>query len=117
MRFIAKLLSFVLMLAMCVSALGRTVDSFPAVYNVTGIRSEISSSDYVVMTRYGAEKDGERELVRVPQFGELISALSAPAGFIISLGVLTMLLLLSKKEKPPRQEEASREAAYYSENQ
>lgn len=115
MRFIAKVLSLLLMLAMCVSALGRTVDSFPAVYTVTGIRSEISDSDYVVMTKYGAQDDGERELVRVPRFGEIITALSAPAGFIVSLGVLTVLLLLSKKGTPSAQKENSRGTAYSNE--
>lgn len=101
MRFIARTAAILLLTVMCISALGRTAASFSEAYDLLGVRTENSEGDLAVLTRYGAEKGEEREIARIPGAGAAVTALSAPAGFLVALVVLCALLIAGRKKKAP----------------
>ncbi len=99
-RFIAKLLSFLLMIVVTAAVVCRLSENFSVVYRITGVRGvSTEEGDWELYTARGGE---EAPTLILPKMGMAAERIAEPKGFAVCMGIYLVLLFMGRKRSTPQ---------------
>ncbi len=97
-RLFAKLLSFLLIVALTFAIVCRLSSNFLIIYRITGIKGICTENGS--MEVYTNRADSEKVLIHIPYAGYIMEYVSEPVGFAVCIVTYLLLLTTGRKKSP-----------------